>query len=194
MIRHTGGRAVGDTSTRSRLFSCASASASRTGRIPSWDPSSPITRTCGTRIRSLTRVSFARGSWGRNGAGRRHLLGIGHHRASRRAARLRETPRVETKRGGVDGRPRPVQRTNPPRALTGREVGRAMREKRRESFDPDARPWARWGWEATVGLPLGTMSAGNVAGPPGRRKGRAEGPVPGPSVAEPDEPPLLGEA
>src|SRR5262245_20562143 len=57
MMRHTGGRAVGDTSTRSRPLDCASASASLTGSTPACSPSSPITRTCGTRIRSLTRTS-----------------------------------------------------------------------------------------------------------------------------------------
>lgn len=50
-----------------------------------------------------------------------------------------------------------------------------MREMRRDSFDPDARPWARWGWEATFGLPLGTMSGGNVAAAPARRKTRPGG-------------------
>src|SRR5215471_1004641 len=57
MMRQTGGRAVGDTSTRSRPLDCASASASLTGSTPACSPSSPITRTCGTRIRSLTRTS-----------------------------------------------------------------------------------------------------------------------------------------
>ena len=60
MMRHTGGRAVGDTSTRSSPLDCAMVSASRTGMTPICWPSSPITRTCGTRMRSFTRASGCR--------------------------------------------------------------------------------------------------------------------------------------
>src|SRR5215210_5634586 len=56
MTRATGGRACGATSTRSRFFPYAYSSASFVGLIPTWAPSSSISLTSETRIRSLTRV------------------------------------------------------------------------------------------------------------------------------------------
>ena len=55
-MRHTGGCAVGETSTRSRLFSRAFLSASKGGRIPICWPSSPITRISRARMRSFVRI------------------------------------------------------------------------------------------------------------------------------------------
>src|SRR5438270_6669753 len=58
-MRQTGGTALGATSTRSRPFSCASASASCVAMTPSCCPSSSMTRTSRIRIISLTRRSLA---------------------------------------------------------------------------------------------------------------------------------------
>src|SRR6266516_3458957 len=58
-MRQTGGTAVGATSTRSRPFSCARASASCVAMTPSCCPSSSMTRTSRIRIISLTRRSLA---------------------------------------------------------------------------------------------------------------------------------------
>src|SRR5579883_2117804 len=57
MIRHTGGLAVGATSTRSSPASWARASASRMGTIPSCSPFRPISRTSRARMRSFILVS-----------------------------------------------------------------------------------------------------------------------------------------
>src|SRR6266508_61866 len=57
MIRHTGGLAVGATSTRSRSSSWARLRASWIETIPICDPSGPTSRTSGARIRSFTRAS-----------------------------------------------------------------------------------------------------------------------------------------
>ncbi len=57
MIRHTGGLAMGATSTRSRSSSLAIARASGSGLIPSWTPSGSTSRTSRARIRSLIRCS-----------------------------------------------------------------------------------------------------------------------------------------
>src|SRR6266508_5696754 len=57
MIRHTGGLAVGATSTRSRSSSWARLRASWIETIPICDPSGPTSRTCGARILSFTRAS-----------------------------------------------------------------------------------------------------------------------------------------
>jgi len=54
---HTGGRAVGATSTRSRSDSWASRSASLIATIPICSPTGPTSRTSGTRMRSLIRGS-----------------------------------------------------------------------------------------------------------------------------------------
>src|SRR5262249_24984717 len=65
MMRHTGGIALGDTSTRSRPFSSARRNASCVGITPAWPPSSAMTRTSGTRMRRLTRYeSWAVGPCG----------------------------------------------------------------------------------------------------------------------------------
>ena len=58
--RVTGGLDMGATSTRSYPRSCASCRARGVGMTPSWLPSSSTTRTCGTRIISLTRRSLLR--------------------------------------------------------------------------------------------------------------------------------------
>src|SRR5215204_4507776 len=55
MIRHTGGLAIGATSTRSRSRPRAIRNASGTGLIPNWLPSGPIRRTSRALMRSLTR-------------------------------------------------------------------------------------------------------------------------------------------
>src|ERR1044071_9480149 len=84
MMRHTGGFAVGEISTRSRFFARAIFSASNGGRIPICWPSSSITRISRARIRSLVRIkrlsinpplnSTACMGWKiiANGRGRRH--------------------------------------------------------------------------------------------------------------------------
>src|SRR6266571_6036066 len=65
MMRHTGGTALGETSTRSRPFSSAMRMASCVGMTPSCPPSSAMTRTSGTRMRRLTRYeSWAGGPCG----------------------------------------------------------------------------------------------------------------------------------
>src|SRR5580704_6235406 len=56
MMRHTGGTAVGEISTRSRFFSRAILSASKGGITPICSPSSPITRISRARIRSFVRI------------------------------------------------------------------------------------------------------------------------------------------
>src|ERR671930_45881 len=56
MIRATGGSAFGATSTRSRFLSYAMRRASSEALIPSCAPSSPISRTRGTRMSSFVRV------------------------------------------------------------------------------------------------------------------------------------------
>src|SRR5688572_29117406 len=61
MMRQTGGIALGETSTRSSPFSSARRSASCVGSTPSWLPSSPTTRTSGTRMRRLTRYESCGG-------------------------------------------------------------------------------------------------------------------------------------
>jgi hypothetical protein len=50
-MRHTGGRLVGDISTKSRLASRALDKASFTGRMPICSPFSPINRTGDAMIR-----------------------------------------------------------------------------------------------------------------------------------------------
>src|SRR5438045_993725 len=60
MMRHTGGTAVAAISTRSSPFVRAIASACGGGMIPSCDPSSSMTRTSRTLMRSLTRVRSSR--------------------------------------------------------------------------------------------------------------------------------------
>src|SRR5579872_922736 len=60
MMRHTGGVAVAAISTRSSPFCRAMASACGGGMMPSCVPSSSITRTSRTRMRSLTRVRSSR--------------------------------------------------------------------------------------------------------------------------------------
>src|SRR5690606_5739967 len=59
MIRTTGGRAFGATSTRSRPWLSATASASSTDMMPSWTPSAPMTRTGLIRICRFTRTFFS---------------------------------------------------------------------------------------------------------------------------------------
>src|ERR1043165_6662008 len=65
MMRQTGGSAVAATSTRSSPLLRASCTASRVFMMPSCSPSSAMTRTCGTRMRSLMRVAGARRLSGR---------------------------------------------------------------------------------------------------------------------------------
>src|SRR5215210_6650577 len=65
MMRQTGGSAVAATSTKSSPCERASCTASRVFIMPSWSPFSAMTRTCGTRIRSLMRVAGARRLSGR---------------------------------------------------------------------------------------------------------------------------------
>src|SRR5258708_13501959 len=60
MMRHTGGTAVAAISTRSRPFVRAMASACGGGMMPSCEPSSSMTRTSRTLMRSLTRVRSSR--------------------------------------------------------------------------------------------------------------------------------------
>ncbi len=64
-MRQTGGSAFGDISTKSRLFASALASASLISTIPSWSPSTPISRTCLARISSLMALLPARFGSGR---------------------------------------------------------------------------------------------------------------------------------
>lgn len=65
MMRQTGGRACGATSTRSMSCERAVRRASASGRMPTCSPSGPIRRTSGTRMRSLMRGSrsMLRTSW-----------------------------------------------------------------------------------------------------------------------------------
>src|SRR4051812_18753641 len=65
MILPTGGSAFGETSTKSMLRSRAMRIASRVSMMPNCSPSSVVTRTCGTRIRSLILVTGARRKSGR---------------------------------------------------------------------------------------------------------------------------------
>src|SRR5882757_801552 len=61
MSLHTGGRAIGATSTRSRSASRARRNASSIRTMPTCSPSGPTKRTSGTRIRSLMRGSTLMG-------------------------------------------------------------------------------------------------------------------------------------
>src|SRR3954467_8601555 len=61
MILQTGGLASGATSTRSRSASAATRRASSMRTMPTCSPPGPISRTSGTRMRSLTRVSVLMG-------------------------------------------------------------------------------------------------------------------------------------
>src|SRR5215471_11114869 len=75
MMRQTGGTAVAAISTRSSPFCRAMASACGGGMIPSCVPSSSMTRTSRTLMRSLTRVRSSRRGETRLGlALRRHFL------------------------------------------------------------------------------------------------------------------------
>ena len=56
MMRHTGGLAVGEISTKSKPPSSAARNASRVDTIPAWLPSTSIKRTSGTLICSLIRA------------------------------------------------------------------------------------------------------------------------------------------
>jgi len=56
MIRHTGGLADGEISTKSKPPSSAARNASRVDTIPAWLPSASIKRTSGTLICSLIRA------------------------------------------------------------------------------------------------------------------------------------------
>ncbi len=58
-MRHTGGLAVGDISTKSSPLSSAARNASRVDIIPAWLPSTSIKRTSGTLICSLIRARSA---------------------------------------------------------------------------------------------------------------------------------------
>src|SRR5262249_5994399 len=64
MMRHTGGTALGETSTRSSPESSAERRASTVGMTPSCVPSAPMTRTSGTRMRRLTRYDSVGGALG----------------------------------------------------------------------------------------------------------------------------------
>jgi len=55
MSLHTGGRAIGATSTRSRSTSAASWRARSRGTMPTCSPSGPTSRTSRARICSFTR-------------------------------------------------------------------------------------------------------------------------------------------
>src|SRR5579859_4401180 len=55
-MRHTGGTALAEISTKSRPRSRAILRASNGCMTPSWAPSSPITRISRARIRSLVRI------------------------------------------------------------------------------------------------------------------------------------------
>lgn len=57
MSLHTGGFAIGATSTRSRSASTANRNASSMRTMPTCSPAGPTKRTSGTRIRSLIRGS-----------------------------------------------------------------------------------------------------------------------------------------
>ena len=57
MIRHTGGFAIGATSTRSRSMLAGHGAGRREGLMPSWSPSGPMRRTSRARMRSLYRCS-----------------------------------------------------------------------------------------------------------------------------------------
>src|SRR5262245_6909324 len=60
MILQTGGLASGDISTRSSPRRCAMSRAASVGMMPSWAPSSLMTRTSGTRMALLIRtLSFS---------------------------------------------------------------------------------------------------------------------------------------
>src|SRR5579885_3295064 len=72
MTRATGGSACAATSTRSRFFPYAYSRASSVVLIPSCSPSSPISRTRGTRIASLMRVCGS----GRRGGSKEPLRGL----------------------------------------------------------------------------------------------------------------------
>src|ERR1043165_4488321 len=68
MMRQTGGSALGATSTKSKPCSRARRTASRVSMTPNCSPSSPMTRTSGTRILSLMRAAGCRrlsGRWPR---------------------------------------------------------------------------------------------------------------------------------
>src|SRR5262245_26973057 len=57
-MRHTGGTALGEISTRSSPASRAILIASYVGRTPTCEPSAPITRTSRARIRSFMRINL----------------------------------------------------------------------------------------------------------------------------------------
>src|ERR1044072_6887738 len=62
---HTGGSALGETSTRSRPTSAACSIASAVRSTPIFSPFSSITRTLGTEMNSLKRGPFRGGACGR---------------------------------------------------------------------------------------------------------------------------------
>ena len=86
MIRHTGGLALGATSTRSKSSWRAMASASGSGLIPSCTPSGSTRRTSLARIRSLIRCSLVSGA----GAMRHHSFISGPVR--KKGGRRKATP------------------------------------------------------------------------------------------------------
>src|SRR3989344_1132456 len=92
MIRHTGGAAVGEISTRSIPASSAFCSASVMDTIPTCCPSAPIRRTLGTLIRPLTRCSLSSAMWQvlqNSNAVARNLTGeSGAKRIERHAAQI----------------------------------------------------------------------------------------------------------
>src|SRR5688500_3186722 len=71
---HTGGSALGETSTRSSPTSAACSIASAVSRMPRLSPFSSITRTLGTEMNSLKRGPLSGGAAGRRLRGGRMLV------------------------------------------------------------------------------------------------------------------------
>src|SRR5947207_11721464 len=120
MMRQTGGTAVAAISTRSSPFCRAMASACGGGMIPSCVPSSSMTRTSRTLMRSLTRVRSSRRGLRSNAikpptylARRRQAglgLTLGRHFRQRLPDELVDRPRAEVAAAAAAHRHRALRR------------------------------------------------------------------------------------
>ena len=185
MIRHTGGLAIGATSTRSRSRLLASLSASGTGLMPSWSPSGPMRRTSRARMRSLMRccsrcsrcgAAMAAHSCAMGGVSLFVLVGSVARREARGAHRPpppRRRDRHHRSRwtrthvrwpGG--GRPHFASNCPGRVAHVDGQPGENVPDDQAASGDDAAR---------TRGRPAGRRPSGDRRGPPPRRRGAGRG-------------------
>lgn len=163
MILQTGGRASGATSTRSRSASRATRNASSTRTIPTCSPPGPMSRTSGTRMRSLMRVSVLMGPPRSSGV-------VGRPQAITATPCSTRRPRdgISPSRG-------------PSRPVTGARVRRfrakqAFRTRNPLEIGRVTGPYDLYDFSsATVGVGLHLSAPGDVSARSSTRPGRSSG-------------------